>query len=86
MNTFSTTLRREFRVSFSKRAQPVWFRVTKWIVFLAVCAALYHSRWFWVWVAGLPALGLTVHFFYRWKTTGWTRPWGGWNDVEAGRD
>jgi hypothetical protein len=27
---------------------------------------------------------LTLHFIWRWKTKGWTQPWGGWNDLEAG--
>jgi hypothetical protein len=43
-------LKREMRVAFSRKAQPIWFRVVKW------------------------------------KTKGWTQPWGGWNDLDAGRD
>jgi hypothetical protein len=31
-------------------------------------------------------LGLSLHFFYRWKTQGWTRAWGGWDDLPSGRE
>ena len=30
-----------------------------------------------------PVAGLATHLLYRHKTRGWTRPWGGWKDVEA---
>jgi hypothetical protein len=75
-------LRREFRVAFSRKAQPIWFRMVKWVIFLAVTRRLYGTRWFRLWALGGPAVGLAGHLFYRWKTRGWTEPWGGWNDVE----
>jgi hypothetical protein len=28
---------------------------------------------------------VATHLFYRHKTRAWTRPWGGWKDVEAVR-
>ena len=80
------TIKREFRVACSKRAQPVWFRVCKWVVLLGGAYAFYGSRYFWHWVAVLAAIGFFVHFLYRWQTHAWTRPWGGWNDLEAGRE
>ncbi len=79
------TIKRELRVAFSKRAQPVWFRVTKWTVYLSVAVALFGTDLFWYWMIGLPLLGSIVHLVYRRQTHRWTRPWGGWNDVEAGR-
>jgi len=86
MSTFLTTFRRELRVAFSRRAQPVWFRIVKWTCILTG-AALYHdTRWFWWCLAGLAAAGTLVHLLYRSKTRTWTRPWGGWNDLEAARD
>jgi hypothetical protein len=78
-------IRRELRVAFSKRAQPPLFRVIKWVVFVASAVLVSGSRFFRYWVFGLPLLGLAIHFVYRWKTHGWTRPWGGWSDLEAGR-
>jgi hypothetical protein len=80
------TIKRELRIAFSKRGQPVWLRVVKWAVFVGVAVALFNTICFWFWVPGLPLVGIFIHLVYRfWKTHGWTRPWGGWNDVEAGR-
>jgi len=78
-------LTRELRVAFSRRVQPWWVRVLKWTVLIGGAVALFPTNWFWAWVLGLPALGLIVHFFYRWKTHGWARPWGGWDDLDSGR-
>lgn len=78
-------LKREMRVAFSTRVQPAWFRVTKWVIFLGMARALFRTRLFWRWTLGLPLLGLILHLFYRWQTRGWTRPWGGWNDVPEAR-
>ena len=79
-------IRREFRVALSPRAQPWWFRLIKWL-FIVLGAAFFHDyHWFWPVLAGLIVLALIMHFFYRWKTHGWTRPWGGWDDVNAARD
>lgn len=78
-------IRRELKVAFSKRAQPVWFRILKWLVFLTGCVVLYSTGYFWHWVLGLLLVGLVVHMVYRLKTRGWSRPWGLWKDLEAGR-
>ncbi len=77
-------INRELRVAFSKKAQPVWFRITKWVVFLGVSVVLFGTTFFWYWVIGLPLVGMITHLIYRWKTRTWTQPWGGWNDIEAG--
>ena len=86
MDTFNLALRREFRVAFSRRAQPVWFRIVKWSCILAGIAWFHDRRWFWWTLASLAVAGTLLHFFYRWKTRTWTRVWGGWNDLPAGRD
>ena len=75
-------IRRELGVMFSRRAQPIPVRVAKWTVFLAVARGLRGTRWFRVWVFGLPIVGIMVHLFYRHMTRSWTRPCGGWDDVE----
>jgi hypothetical protein len=67
------TLRREWRVAFSKKGQSIPARLTKWTLFVAIAAALRQSSVFWLWTAGLPLLCIGVHFFYRWGTRGWTR-------------
>ena len=67
-------IRRELRVAFSKKAQPPLFRVIKWVVFMAGTALISRTGFFRYWVIGLPLLSIMVHFVYRWKTHGWTRP------------
>lgn len=81
--TMQTSLKREARVAFSRRAQPVWFRILKWVIAIGVSATLWRTPFFWWWIVGALVLSVSVHLFWRWKTRGWTRPWGGWNDVEG---
>jgi hypothetical protein len=83
--TLSETLHKELWVVISGNRSPLPFRIAKWAVFLSIMWRLYGTRWFWAWVLGLPAAGLATHLLYRHMTHGWTRPWGGWKDVEAGR-
>jgi hypothetical protein len=85
MNWFAA-VRREFRVAFSRHAQPVWFRVVKWTCILTGLALFHDQSWFWRTLAALALAGTVVHFIYRSKTKIWTRAWGGWNDLAAGRD
>jgi hypothetical protein len=86
MSTLSSTLRREWRVAISLRAQPLWFRLAKWAVFLTLAVRFWRQPRFWAWVLIAVCLGLALHFLYRRKTRAWTRAWGGWNDLAAGRD
>ena len=51
MHTITCLLRREARVCFSLRAQPLWFRIVKWIVGLAFMIAFHRRAWFWPVVA-----------------------------------
>jgi hypothetical protein len=82
--TLSATVRKELRVVISGDRSPLPFRIAKWIVFLSIARMLYGTRWFRAWVIGLPVAGLVTHLLYRHMTRAWTRPWGGWKDVEAG--
>jgi len=86
MSTLNVAIRRELRVAFSPRAQPVWFRVLKWMCILVGAALFHHTSWFWWCLAVLAAVGAPVHLLYRCKTKVWTRAWGGWNELAAGRD
>ncbi len=85
MSVLTTALRRELCVAFSRRAQPVWFRIVKWSAGIAFMIAFHQCDWFWPAVAGWTVVALALHFLYRSKTRAWTQPWGGWNDLEAGR-
>ena len=75
------SVKREVQVALSLKAQPVWFRVIKWSVILVVTARYRRRRWFPYGVGGALVVALSLHTFYRWKTHGWTRAWGGWDDV-----
>ena len=81
--TFAEALRRELRVMASGNRSPIPLRIAKWVVFLGVARRLYGTRWFRAWVIGLPIAGIATHLLYRRMTRGWTRPWGGWKDLEA---
>jgi hypothetical protein len=73
----------EARVAFSRRTQPHWFRVVKWIVILAVVRSLWDRPSFWWWTGGASVLAITLHVVWRVKTRTWTRAWGGWDDVDT---
>jgi hypothetical protein len=77
------TLKREARVAFSRRAQPVWFRIAKWTIIIVLVAMFWRRPTFWLWVLAAFAASLALHLLWRWKTRGWTQPWGGWDDVET---
>ena len=76
-------LSREFRVAFSLKAQPIWFRLLKWAIIIGLIAANWRNPRLWSTLGIVFVLSLALHFFWRWKTKGWTQPWGGWDDVEA---
>ena len=67
----------------SGNQSPLFFRVAKWLLFLGLAWRLHGTKWSWAWILGLPLAGIATHLFYRHKTRGWTRPWGGWRDMEA---
>ncbi len=73
-------MKRELQVAFSRNAQPLWVRIVKWMVILWATWRYHHTRAYRFWAVGTVVAGLTVHFFIRHKTHGWTKPWGGWND------
>ena len=83
MNTFAALVRREIRVALSLKAQPLWFRILKWVALLAIAARYHAAPWFWPSMAVCFVTALGIHFLYRGKTHAWTRPWGGWNDVSS---
>jgi D-alanyl-lipoteichoic acid acyltransferase DltB (MBOAT superfamily) len=60
------------------------FRVVKWVIILAITFIIY-KLWGWVGVKTFilvgALLGIAVHFIFRWKTHGWTRPWGPMKEV-----
>lgn len=74
-------LKREVAVAFAKEAQPLWLRVTKYLVIVSGGIALYlYAGWVAVmgWLLFFVIAGLGLHALYRHKTNSWTQPWGGW--------
>ena len=73
-----SVIKRELEVMFGRETQRIWFRIAKWSAYIGLAYWLRGSRWFWVWVIGLPAAGTVMHLIYRCKTRAWTESWGGW--------
>ena len=77
--SFKKTINREFEVAFSKKSQPIWFRILKYIVLAAVIYFFRGSQWLWIILASLCAIALLLHFWVRYKTNGWTKSYGLWD-------
>src|SRR5687767_10792502 len=73
------TIRREIKVAFSKHTQPAAFRVIKWALLVLYICLSWHKPYFVSMLAGLVGVALIMHFFYRYKTRGWTKSFGGWD-------
>lgn len=74
-------VKREVSVAFAKEAQPLWLRITKYVVILGGGVTFYlYAGWIAVvsWLLFFVLAGLSLHAVYRHKTRGWTQPWGGW--------
>lgn len=82
--SFPKSFRRELEVALSKSAQPSWFRVLKYLVLGALIYLFGASTLFWIALSIVLFLALCLHFWYRYKTAGWTKSFGGW-DIEKNR-
>jgi len=79
------TVRREMEVAFSKNAQPLWLRILKYVLLAGLIYFLWGNKWLWIIVVSMLVIALLVHFWYRYKTKGWTKSFGGWKyDKEEG--
>jgi hypothetical protein len=75
--SFGDIVKKELYVAV--HGQTARFRIVKYIVLFAVFSALYSwYGWKVVWQTLGVALiaALVVHFFFRFKTNGWSEPWG----------
>jgi len=75
---FKQLLKRELEVAFSRKSQPVWFRVVKYIVIGCLIYFLRGTSLLWILLSSLFVLGLVLHLWYRYKTEGWTKSYGMW--------
>ncbi|MBK8244126.1 MAG: hypothetical protein IPK88_11930 [Saprospiraceae bacterium] len=76
------TLLREFEVAFSRSAQPLWFRLIKYLILGSLILCFWKSQLFLKIIAIIFILSLTVHFWVRYKTKAWTQSYGLWDYKE----
>lgn len=76
--TLSKIIKRELEVAFSKHSQPIWFRITKYVVLGTLIYFLWGTNILWLVLLVLSLLSLCLHFWYRYKTKGWTQSYGKW--------
>jgi hypothetical protein len=72
------TIQREIEVAFSKKSQPVWFRIAKYILLACIFYFFWGSKLLWVIIPVTLILSLCLHFWYRYKTNGWRNSYGMW--------
>jgi hypothetical protein len=72
------TVKRELQVAFSKKAQSPWFRVLKYTLVIGLIYLLWNSNLLWVVLPVLIVICVGLHFWYRFKTNGWTKSYGLW--------
>jgi len=77
------TVKRELEVAFSKHSQPVWFRVVKYIALAALLYAFWNSLTLLIIFCILLPVSVGLHFWYRYKTAGWTKSYGLWKYREG---
>jgi hypothetical protein len=76
--SFSEVIKRELEVAFSKHSQPIVFRITKYIVLASLIWVFSGTNLLWIILGILLVLSLSLHFWYRYKTKGWSQSYGLW--------
>lgn len=76
--SFQKAFKRELQVAFSKESQPVWFRIIKYIVLGCFTYIFWGTDTLWISLLTLFVFGLSLHFWYRYKTNGWRKSYGMW--------
>ena len=82
--TFKESLKRELYIVI--HGQSWRFRVVKYVVLLAIVGALFTWKGLETTVLVflfLAVVAVGVHFFFRWKTAGWTRSWGPYKNIQG---
>lgn len=74
----SPIVKRELEVAFSKDAQPVWFRIVKYIGLCILIYSLWDTKLLWIILVVIFVSGTSLHFWFRYKTRGWTKSYGMW--------
>ena len=77
--SFNKKIKRELEVAFSKNAQPIWLRILKYVLLGIMLYFLWGSKYLWIILIALFVFALLLHFWYRYKTHGWTKSYGSWD-------
>jgi len=76
--TFKKILQREIEVATSKKSQPAWFRILKYILLGLIVYLFWGSKYLWIILVFLFVMAMLLHFWYRYKTQGWTKSYRMW--------
>jgi hypothetical protein len=79
---FSGIVKRELEVAFSKNAQPIWLRILKYSVLGGIVYLFWGEKLLWIILLTLLVSGLLLHFWFRYKTHGWTKSYRAWKYEE----
>jgi hypothetical protein len=66
--------------------QTLRFRIVKYLILVAIAGSLYAwNGWTAVGMVFLTLfiVAIAVHFFFRWKTKGWTESWGPYKKLDV---
>jgi Na+-driven multidrug efflux pump len=74
----SKTIKRELEVAFSKHSQPIWFRILKYILLAVILFFFWGTNLLWIILLITISFAMLLHFWYRYKTHGWTKSYGLW--------
>jgi hypothetical protein len=78
------TIKRELEVAFSKNSQPIWFRVLKYILLGIILFFFWDTKLLWIILPIMFVFAMLLHFWYRYKTSGWTKSYGLWKHEKVG--
>lgn len=57
----------------------MWFRILKYVLLGCLIYFLWGSKWLWLILIVIFVFGLSLHFWCRYKTEGWTKSYGAWD-------
>jgi hypothetical protein len=81
--SFAKIMKREVEVAFSRHSQPIWFRILKYVVLGSIVYFFWGSKWLWIILLILFVLSMGLHFWYRYKTKGWSQSYGLWKHEQS---
>jgi hypothetical protein len=81
--SFKNAVKREAEVAFSKNSQPALFRIIKYILLGCILYFFWGSKLLWIILSALFVFALLLHFWYRFKTQGWTKSYGLWKHEKS---